>query len=319
MKAAIVRSFEHFPEYGDFEEPVAKPGEVLVAVKAAAMSRLVQAQASGQHYSSDGHLPFVPGVDGVGVLPDGKRVYFAFPAAPFGSMAERAAVPSSMCVSLPDDLDDVTAAAAANPGMSSCAALMERAKLIKGESVLINGATGVAGRLAIQIAKYLGAGRVIATGRNADSMKGLVALGADLLIPLDQPADVLISAFQAEIKGQGFDVILDYLWGPSAESLIAAAAGHGSEGGEPRIRFVQIGSVSARSITLPSGALRSSGLELMGSGLGSVSTQRLLNSIGVVMQAFVPQGFKINAVPVPLAEVGTAWASQTADRIVFTI
>lgn len=319
MKAAIVSSFEHLPEYGDFEEPVAKAGEALITVKAAAMSRLVQAQASGQHYSSDGHFPFVPGVDGVGVLPDGKRVYFAFPTAPFGSMAERTVVPSSMCVSLPDDLDDVTAAAAANPGMSSCAALLERAKLVKGESVLINGATGVAGRLAIQIAKYLGAGRVIVTGRNDASLKGLDALGADLLIPLDQAADVLTSAFRSEIKGDGVDVILDYLWGPSAESLIAAAAGHGSAAAEPRIRFVQIGSVSARSITLPSGALRSSGLELMGSGLGSVSTPGLLNAIGVVLQAFVPQGFKISADPVPLAEVGIAWASQTADRIVFTM
>jgi NADPH:quinone reductase-like Zn-dependent oxidoreductase len=319
MKAAIVRSFDHPPEYGDFEDPVAGSGEVLITVKAAAMSRLVQAQASGQHYSSDNRFPFVPGVDGVGVLPDGKRVYFAFPAAPFGSMAERTAVPSSMCVSLPDDLDDVTAAAAANPGMSSCAALLERAKLVKGESVLINGATGVAGRLAIQIAKYLGAGRVIATGRNAASLQGLDALGADFLISLDQPADALTSAFRSEIKGAGVDVVLDYLWGPSAESLIAAAAGHGSGAAEPRIRFVQIGSVSARSITLQSGALRSSGLELMGSGLGSVSNQRLLNAIGVVMQAIVPQGFKISADPVPLAEVGTAWASQTADRIVFTM
>lgn len=319
MKAAIVSSFEHLPEYGDFEEPVAKAGEALITVKAAAMSRLVQAQAAGQHYSSDDRFPFVPGVDGVGVLPDGKRVYFAFPTAPFGSMAERTVVSSSMCVYLPDDLDDVTAAAAANPGMSSCAALLERAKLVKDESVLINGATGVAGRLAIQIAKYLGAGRVIATGRNAASLQGLDALGADLLIPLDQPADVLTSAFRSEIKGDGVDVILDYLWGPSAESLIAAAAGHGSEAAEPRIRFVQIGSVSARSITLPSGALRSSGLKLMGSGLGSVSTPGLLNAIGVVLQAFVPQGFKISADPVPLAEVDIAWASQTADRIVFTM
>ena len=111
------------------------------------------AAASGQHYSSDERFPFIPGVDGEGVLPDGQRVYFAFPTPPFGSMAERTVVPASLRVSLPDDLDDVTAAAAANPGMSSCAALMERAKLIKGESVLINGATGVSGRLAIQIAK----------------------------------------------------------------------------------------------------------------------------------------------------------------------
>jgi NADPH:quinone reductase-like Zn-dependent oxidoreductase len=155
MKAAIVSSYERVPEYGEFEEPMAKNNETLITVKAAALSRLVQAQAAGQHYSSDGRFPFVPGGDGVGVLPDGQRVYFAFPTPPFGSMAERTVVPASLWVSLPDDLDEVTAAAAANPGMSSCAALMERAKLRKGESVLINGATGVSGRLEYRLPSTL--------------------------------------------------------------------------------------------------------------------------------------------------------------------
>ena len=319
MKAAIVRTYERVPEYGDFEEPLAKNDEVLVTVKAAALSRLVQSQASGQHYSSDGRFPFVPGGDGVGVLPDGQRVYFAFPTAPFGSMAERTVVPASLCVSLPDDLDDVTAAAAANPGMSSCAALMERAKLMKGESVLINGATGVSGRLAVQIAKHLGARRVIATGRNDASLAGLEALGADVLIPLDQPADALTRAFRTEFKNDSVEVVLDYLWGPSAECLMAAAAGHGSRDAEPRIRFVQIGSLSGGTITLPAASLRSSGLELMGSGLGSVSNERLVNAVGEVLRAIIPKGFKISAQPVPLVQVAGAWGSKTADRIVFTM
>jgi NADPH:quinone reductase-like Zn-dependent oxidoreductase len=187
LSGAILRT-----AFRDFEEPIAKTDEILVTVKAAALSRLVQSQASGQHYSSDGRFPFVPGMDGVGVLPNGQRVYFAFPIAPFGSMAQRTVAPASLCVSLPDDLDDVTAAAAANPGMSSCAALMERAKLTKGESVLISGATGVSGRLAIQMAKHLGARRVIATGRNDASLAGLEGLSADVLIPLDQTPDAAV-------------------------------------------------------------------------------------------------------------------------------
>jgi NADPH:quinone reductase-like Zn-dependent oxidoreductase len=219
---------------------------------------------------------------------------------------------------LPDDLDDITAAAAANLGMSSCAALMERAKLMKGESVLINGATGVSGRLAIQMAKHLGA-RVIATGRNDASAAGLDALGADALIPLDQPANSLMRAFRTEIKNDGVDVVLDYLWGPSAESLIAAAAGHGSRDAEPRIRFVQIGSLSGGSITLPAASLRSSGLELMGSGLGSVSNQRLVNSVGEVLRAIIPKGFQISAEPFPLAEVARIWGTKTNERMVFTM
>jgi len=319
MKAAVVRCYERAPEYEDFEEPIAKNDEISITVKAAALSRLVQSQASGQHYSSDGRFPFVPGGDGVGVLPDGQRVYFAFPTPPFGSMAERTVVPASLCVSLPHDLDDVTAAAAANPGMSSYAALMERAKLMKGECVLINGATGVSGRLAIQIAKHLGARRVIATGRNDASVAGLGALGADVLIPLDQPANSLTKAFQKAIKNDGVDVVLDYLWGPSAESLIAAATGHGSRDAEPRIRFVQIGSLSGGTIALPAASLRSSGMELMGSGLGSVSNERLVNGVREVLGAIVPQGFQIRAQPVPLAQVARTWGSKTTDRIVFTM
>jgi len=319
MKAAVVTSFDKAPEYGDFREPVADPGEVLVKVSAVALSRLVRGQASGQHYSSDGRLPFVPGVDGVGRLPDGARVYFAFPKAPWGSMAGLTVVRSSMCVALPDDLDDVTAAGAANPGMSSWAALKERARFQAGETVLINGATGVSGRLAIQIAKHLGAGVVIATGRNAASIEELPSLGADVTIPLDQAPDRLTEVFREVIKERGVNVILDYLWGPSAERLIAATGGHGSGDGEPRIRYVQIGSMAGPTITLPGSTLRSSGLELVGSGLGSVSNESLLKSIGEMMKAVKPGGFLVDAEPVPLTQVSEAWGNTSGHRIVFTV
>ena len=187
----------------------------------------------------------------VGRLADGTRVYFAFPRSPFGAMAQRAVVKRSNCIQLPAGLDDVIAAGAANPGMSSWAALTERAKFQPGETVLINGATGAAGRLAIQIAKHLGAKKIIATGRNQQSVADLPVLGADEVIPLDQPKDKLVDEFRRHIKGSGVGVILDYLWGPSAESILAAVAGHGSPEGEPRIRYVQIGSVSGQTINFP--------------------------------------------------------------------
>lgn len=319
MKAAIVNSFDKVPEYGEFEEPVAQAGEVLVKVSATGLSLLVRGQAAGRHYSSSGVLPFIPGVDGVGRLADGCRVYFAFPRAPFGAMAELTVVQSSQCVVLPEELDDVTAAAAANPGMSSWVALNERAKFVAGEAVLINGATGVSGRLAIQIAKYLGARRVIATGRNEASVAELPSLGADSVIALDQSPERLIEVFRKEIRESGVNVILDYLWGPSAESLIAAVAGHGSSSAEPRIRYVQIGSMTGQTITLPSGALRSSGLELLGSGLGSVSFEDLVKNIGEFLKAVVPGKLKIDAQAVPLTKVAEAWSSKTAGRIAFTI
>lgn len=319
MKAAIVSSFDRVPEYGEFEEPVAQAGEVLIKVSAAGLSQLVRGQAAGRHYSSGTSLPVIPGVDGVGRLADGRRVYFAFPRAPFGAIAELSVVRSSQYVPLPEELDDVTAAAAANPGMSSWVALNERAKFVAGETVLINGATGVSGRLAIQIAKYLGARRVIATGRNEASVAELPSLGADRVIALDQSPERLTEVFRKEIRENGVSVILDYLWGASAESLIAAVAGHGSGEAEPRIRFVQIGSLSGQMISLPSGALRSSGLELLGSGLGSVSNEGLVQNIGELMKAIVPGRLKIAAQAVPLTQVAEAWSGKTADRIVFTL
>lgn len=319
MKAAIVNSFDRVPEYGEFEEPVAQAGEVVVKVSASGLSQLVRGQAAGRHYSSSGVFPFIPGVDGVGRLADGRRVYFAFPRAPFGAMAELTVVQSSQCVALPDELDDVTAAAAANPGMSSWVALKERAKFVAGEAVLINGATGVSGRLAIQIAKYLGARKVIATGRNEASVAELPSLGADSVIALDQSPERLTEIFRKEIKENGVSVVLDYLWGASAESLIAAVAGHGSGEAEPRIRYVQIGSLSGQTINLSSGVLRSSGLELLGSGLGSVSNEVLVKNIGEFMKAIVPGKFEMDARAVPLTQVAETWNSKTAERIVFTV
>ncbi len=177
MKAAIAVEAGKTPIYGSFDDPVAAPGEVRVRVAAAALSTVVKSRASGKHYSSSGDIPFVVGIDGVGRLDDGRRVYFVLPRAPFGSMSEQTVAPLSRCIALPDALDDVTAAAIGNPGMSAWAALRERARLVAGETVLVNGATGTAGRLAVQIAKHMGAKKVVATGRNAEALKSLLPWG----------------------------------------------------------------------------------------------------------------------------------------------
>ncbi len=255
MKAAIVLQVGQPPVYADFEEPVAFVGERRIMVTAAALSHVVKHRASGRHYSASARVPFVVGIDGVGRLDDGSRVYFVLPRAPYGSMAEQTVVPSGQCLPVPDELDDVTAAAIAIPGMSSWAACTERARLADGETVLVNGATGTAGRLAVQIARHLGARKVIATGRNVDALGSVAALGADVTIPLVQNEAALTESFKEQFA-KGVDVIIDYLWGDSAERLLTAAAEAGA-GGVP-IRFVQIGSVSRSDITLPSAVLRSS-------------------------------------------------------------
>src|ERR1044072_5731833 len=133
MKAAIVARAGARPVYSDFKERVASAGEVRVAVTSAALSPVVKGRASGAHYSAPGAFPFVVGIDGVGRSDDGRRVYFILPQPPFGSMAEWAAVPSSQCVTLPDGVDDLTAAAIANPGLSSWGALRAGAILKAGE------------------------------------------------------------------------------------------------------------------------------------------------------------------------------------------
>ncbi len=315
MKAAIVVQAGQTPIYGDFKEPVPAAGEVQVSVSAAALSNVVKSRASGAHYSSSGRLPFVVGIDGVGRLEDGRRVYFALPSPPFGSLSEKTVIRPSQCVFLPDGLDDVTAAAIANPGMSAWAALKERAKLTAGETVLVNGATGTAGRLAVQIAKYMGARKVVATGRNAESLKALSALGADAAIPLGDAGDGFEEALKEQFGGDGIDIVLDYLWGPSAERIIIGGAKAGKAA--VPIRFVHIGSLSAPDITLPSAALRSSAITLMGSGIGSIPLDAILNSIGELMRATVPGGFEIATKTVPLSNVESVWAtSGSMPRIV---
>jgi len=318
MKAAIVVQAGKTPIYGDFQEAVPAPGEVQVTVSAAALSNVVKSRASGAHYSSSGQFPFVVGIDGVGRLEDGRRVYFALPKAPFGSMSEKTAVRPSQCIPLPDDLEDVTAAAIANPGMSSWAAFRERAKLSAGETVLVNGATGVAGRLAVQIAKYLGARKVVATGRNAEALKALSALGADVTIPLGDVGDAFEDALKEQFGGDGIDVVVDYLWGPSAERILIAGAKAGKEAAP--IRFVQIGAVSAPNITLPSAALRSSAITLMGSGIGSIPEDGLMKSIRDLLHATILGGFEIATESFPLSQVEQVWPdADSSPRPVFRI
>jgi NADPH:quinone reductase-like Zn-dependent oxidoreductase len=318
MKAAIVLESGKEPIYGDFREPLPSADESVLAVTAAALSPLTKGRASGTHYSSAGTFPFVAGVDGVGKTDGGRRVYFVLPTAPFGAMAEKTIVRKSQCVELPQDLDDVTAAAIANPGMSSWAALKERALLRKGETVLINGATGSAGSLAVQIAKYLGARKVIVTGRNAQALENLRAVGADVTIPLTSDDGATEEAFKEQFAGDGVDVVLDYLWGPSAEKILIAGAKAGKEA--IPIRFVQIGSASAGNITLPGAVLRSSAIQLMGSGIGSVPLERLVDAIAGVLRATVPGGFKIATKSVPLAQLESAWStSSDGARTVFTL
>ncbi|HEY1428766.1 MAG TPA: zinc-binding alcohol dehydrogenase family protein, partial [Candidatus Tumulicola sp.] len=261
MHAAVVRELTRPPEWIEFADPLPNHNETIVTVRAAALTPLVRGRASGAHYSASAGSEFVAGVDGVGTTADGRRVFFGFARPPFGSMAERAPVRLDNCVDVPDELDDVTAAALGNPGMSSWVALNERAKFVAGESVLVNGATGTAGRLAVLVARHLGARSIVATGREAERLEALREHGVDETISLNLDADALERCFDEVMREHNVTVVLDYLWGVSAERIIAAIARNTSGDAAPRIRFVQIGATSGGDIKLPGAALRSSGLE----------------------------------------------------------
>ena len=318
MNAAVVTSFDAAPRYTTFAEPVAAEGEQLVNVSAAGLHPIVKSLAKGTHYGSSGELPFIAGIDGVGRLEDGKRVYFGIARSPFGSFCERALAASWMCLPLPEGIDDVTAAGIANPVMSSWAALTARAKFVAGESVLILGATGVAGRLAIQVAKRLGARRVVAAGRNPHALEQLKSLGADAVISLDQDQKALVSAFRSELAEAGVDVVLDYVWGQPAERVLEAISQKGLRKASPRVRFIQIGDGAGKTISLPAATLRSSGLELLGSGFGSASLDQILAALAEFFQAAAKEPFQFRTRAAPLRDVEALWNdAEEGTRLVF--
>jgi len=286
------------PVYADHPAPVVSAGEVLIDVAAAAVYPFVRARASGQHYSASIDYPLIPGADGVGRTKAGQRVYFFLPHAPFGAMAEQSVAAVERCVPLPDGLDDAKAAALANPGMSSMVALDDRAQFRPGETVLINGATGASGQLAVQIARALGAGRIIATGRNGAVLEKLRAMGATEIITLGKDAAALNQRFE-QVFANGVDVVLDYLWGPSGLALLKTGAKAGPA--DRAIRFVQIGTASGPEIGLPASILR------------------MLEGFSAVMRLAATTGLELPICSVPLADVANTWSIEDGIRTVFTL
>src|ERR1043166_3782180 len=168
---------------------------------------------------------------------------------PYGMMATLSVVPRTWCVPVPEGVEDGVAAALPNPALSSWLPLTGRARLKRGETVLVLGATGVAGKLAVQIARHLGAGRVVAAGRDESVLRTLPELGADATISLNTRDQELAAAFGGEARHKPFDVVLDYLWGHPTEVLLQALTGHDVMAESRRIRLVQIGEMAGPTIT----------------------------------------------------------------------
>lgn len=313
MKAAVLHSLGGVPRFEDFPDPRAADGEAIVQVKAASLKNVDKMMASGSHYDSYREFPVVCGVDGVGTLDDGSRVYCGGCRPPYGMMAERTVVSRARCLPVPDSVDDVFAAALPNPALSSWLPLVWRARLQPGETVLILGATGVAGKLAIQVARHLGAGRVVGAGRNEQVLKTLRDLGADATISLGKPDPELTLDFVDEFRKSRFDVILDYLWGHPAEILLNALTGHDLTAEGPAIRLIEIGEMAGPTISLPAAALRSSGLEIYGSGGGGIPYKVILEAFPKMWALAASGGLRIDTEEVPLAAVEATWRRQGSD------
>jgi NADPH:quinone reductase-like Zn-dependent oxidoreductase len=312
MKAAVVSSFDSAPRYQDFPVPVpADDDEVLVDVLAAGLHPRVRSQANGSHYTSTDALPLVPGVDGVGRGPDGLLRYFVLPDTTMGAMAEQTVIDIRRSIVLPEGTDPVTIAAAMNPAMSSWVALRQRVSFQAGQDVLVLGATGNAGQMAVQVAKRLGAGQIIAAGRDTGRLAALPALGATATVPLgaSDTADRLAKT-AADV-----DVVLDFLWGqPAADAMIAIITSR-ADRSRP-LSWIEIGSVAGPTAPIPSAALRAARLQLVGSGQGSVSIREYLAELNVLAQEITAGTIAVDARPVPLAQVEEAWATTANHRIV---
>ena len=318
MKAAVVSSFGTAPRYEEFPVPIPAGGDdMVIDVIAAGLHPRVRSQADGSHYTSTGELPLVPGIDGVGRGGDGLLRYFVLPDTRVGAMAEQTVIDTRRSIVLPEDADPITVAAAMNPAMSSWVALRQRVPFQAGQNVLVLGATGNAGQMAVQIAKRLGANQVIAAGRNPGRLAGLPALGATATVVLDGDAD-RVAGRLGQVAAD-VDVVIDYLWGePAAAAMVALVTGR-ADRGQP-LAWIQVGSVAGSTASVPSAALRAARLQIIGSGQGSVSTREILAELPALAQEITAGRFEIDARAMSLTDVEQAWADAAgpAQRIVIT-
>ena len=317
MDAAVLHTLGKPPRCEQFPEPIAGDGEVIVQVHAASLKPIDKQLAGGSHYASPRELPVVCGSDGVGHLSDGQRVFFGGTRPPFGAMAQRTVVRRAFCFPVPEEVDDETAAALPNPGVSAWLSLAHRAKLAPGENVLILGATGVTGKLAVRIAKLLGAGRVVAAGRNRQILSTSHDLGADATIQLDAPAEDLGEAFVREAGDSGFQVVIDYVWGRPAEAFLTAITRREFAVITSETRFVQVGESAGPTISLSAAVLRSTALTIMGTA-GIPPRDMLVDALQKVMAHAASGELRVETERVPLVDIENAWQREQTGRLVVT-
>lgn len=313
MDAAVVTRFDQPPQFGQIDVPEPRfEHDLVVDVLAAGLHQRVRSQAAGSHYTSTDHLPLVPGIDGVGRDSEGRLRYFLLPTTTMGSMAQQTVIDARRSVILPEDTDPVALAAAMNPAMSSWVALRQRISFEPGQDVLILGATGNSGQMAVRIAKLFGAGKIIAAGRDTAKLAHLPSLGATDTIRLgaDDTVDRL-----AELAAD-VDVVIDYVWGETTVAAMTAIVPRRSDPGH-QLTWIEIGSVGGPTANIPSAAFRAARLQLVGSGQGSITPSDYMAQLPALATEIVSGALRVDASAVPLRDVTAAWtADETNGRIV---
>ena len=310
MRAAVVTDFSQPPVPADFAEPDPAEGEVLVEMRAAAVSNLVRLVAAGKHYSSASTPPMVAGVDGVGQLADGGLVYVPGVRSPWGTLAERAAVASAAIRPVPDGLSAVQAAAVVNAAFASWLPLTRILEPGATPTVLVIGATGAAGSVAVPIARHLGAKRVVAVGREGAALRRLADRGADDVIPIDDGLERALETVGAD----GIDVVLDFLWGETASialPVLARTAPHPQH----RIDWVNLGALGGVHVPLDSTLLRMSDLHIWGSGAGAYSLERRRDMVDAALELAATGVIAVDVEERSLDDVAATWSDR--GRLVY--
>jgi NADPH2:quinone reductase len=313
MRAALIRELGRPPEPAEVDGPNRGFGRVLFEISAAALNPLDVAIGSGRFYGGSPPLPYTPGCEGVGrvlagdTLANGTRVYLFGDGLGLkrdGTMAERVIAGEGAAIPLPDEVDDALAAACGIAGMAGWMAVSARCPVRPGDRVLVLGATGTVGIVAVQAAKVLGAERVVAAGRRPDRLARARELGADAVVDRGGGAQDLAAAFAEASGGDGPTLIVDPLWGEPAVAALAAAA--------PGARVVQLGQSAGAEATLTSASIRGKQLEIYGytdfAVPPDVFRERYLELVGHAADRRIT----IDLETYPLERVAEAWERQAA-------
>jgi NADPH:quinone reductase-like Zn-dependent oxidoreductase len=295
MRAAVLHEYG-VPRVEQFQEPIAGPDLGVLDVRAAGVNPVDISISAGRFYGGKPSLPSVTGREGVGML-DGERVYFDAPVFPFGSMAERTLVDASSTYPVPDGVEDGMAIALGVSGLAAWLALSWRAQLKEGEHVLVLGASGVLGQIAVQAAKLLGAARVVAAARSQEALERSLELGADATVRLD-PGEDLPSAMSDAAEGR-IDVVVDPLFGaPFAAAVDAASFA---------ARLVHLGTAAGTEATLSSPSIRGKMLVIMGHSNFASPPEVRREAYARLTDAAARGQVRVEAEPLPLEQVADAW------------